>query len=62
MLKHIPENHIARTVKQVWDITEDDPIPRGARVHVGDFVTCDDMFVIEYGDRIYLAAPDELRL
>ena len=60
-----PPNSVARAAKPIWDVTERMPIPRGATVDIQDFDSCADstgLWVVEYRRRIYLAAPDELRL
>ena len=64
MLTDFPSSGVAFTTRQVWDITEPDPIPKGATVSVEDWLPddgCDGIFVVEWNDRIYLATPDELR-
>jgi hypothetical protein len=61
MLLDIPPNFVAFATRRIFDISEDHPIPRGARVSVEDQIRCDDLFVVEYEGRIFLATPDELR-
>ena len=55
---------VAYATRTIYDITEDEPIPRGARVEIQDFDRCggsDGLFIVDYEGRIYLASPDELR-
>lgn len=56
-------NDEARTTRRVWDITEEQPIPRGERVTILDFDHCGDvegLWIVEYRGRIYQALPAEL--
>ena len=62
MLTEWPATDLARAVKTIRDITETDPIPKGALVFLQDFDSCAEVWIVEYADRIYLATPDELSI
>ena len=51
----------AVTTRQVWDVTEPKPIPRGAVVSVEDYEPCADLYVVDYEGRVYMAEPEELK-
>jgi len=51
----------AKTRRQVWDITEEVPIPRWATVSIQDYDSCAELFFVEWQDRIYTADLDDLQ-
>jgi hypothetical protein len=61
MLTEFTGDGTARAVRNIWDISEDVPIPRGAIVSLEDWDGCADLWVVQWQGRIYLATADELR-
>ena len=50
----------AKSACGIFDITEDDPIPRGEIVSLEDFDSSGCLFVVSWNNKIYLADPSEL--
>jgi len=64
MLTTTTDSNTAITTRQVHDITEAKPIPKGSRVDLLDFDPCGDvagLWIVEYAGRVYQAAPEELK-
>ena len=59
-MHNIPD--VAYTRRQIWDITEPTPIPKGVMVQIQDYDSCADLYFVEWHGRIYAATPDELML
>jgi len=60
MLTEWPINDIAFATTDIWDITENKCIPKGAKVEIQDHDHCADLWIVEYDGKIYLATLEEL--
>lgn len=55
---------MARAIYEIWDITENSPIPAGAEnIIIEDFDPCagdDGVYIVSYCGKIYMAEPEEI--